>query len=498
MKALKKIVALSLALMMLFSVVPVSFAASEQTCPVIYIPGIASSALYTDVNDPSTLVDFSDTDVIVEAVRDNIAPALIVYAADKDVDKLAAVVCEQLNVIFDGWFNNADGTAKGNSGAILNYPSAASISKKSTLTFDWDWRGDPLEVAKELDSYINYVIENSDCDKVALSCHSLGSVVILSYLSLYGNGKVSGIVLDTPAFDGVNYIGELLTGNMTTDGDALVSAVNAIFGSTENGNIIESIMDVFTLAGIPDELSFMFNSVLDEIAPVLYRDTLVPLFARWLTIWSMVPSEDIDASMDYIFSEYLTDEDSMILKSKIADYNERVRADSHQTLVDFDENEKLAVISRYGFASLPLTDRWTELGDTVIETSNSSIGATTAVYGDYFDDSYLADKDAKYISPDKTVDASTCLFPEKTWFIKNLNHTDTKITRPLYNTFLFSEQELTCDNSELARFSIFNAEAGEIDADNSEPEKVVKKSPFEVLFGFLRALFEKLFSFFRK
>ena len=44
-----------------------------------------------------------------------------------------------------------------------------------------------------------------------------------------------------------------------------------------------------------------------------------------------------------------------------------------------------------------------------------------------FSDEYIsaavADQRAKYISPDMQIDASTCLLPDTTWFIKDLYHT---------------------------------------------------------------------------
>lgn len=59
----------------------------------------------------------------------------------------------------------------------------------------------------------------------------------------------------------------------------------------------------------------------------------------------------------------------------------------------------------------------------VSDVYHVSYYATSAPYGEVLSDSYinsLADK--KYLSPDKMIDASTCLFPEKTWFIRNISH----------------------------------------------------------------------------
>ncbi len=494
MKKITKLTALCLALLMAFSLVPVSLAAEADTCPIIYLPGISTSDLYHDVNDPTSEIVFPSVEEVKKMVTDKIVPALIVYAADKDADKLASVFSDQFNIIFAGHFNDPDGSPKGNSGAIVKYPS--SVDKNSRVTFDWDWRSDPFDAAAKLNDFVDYVIEKSGCDKVALASHSLGSVVILTYLDVYGYDKISGIVYDTPVVDGVNYLGEFLIGNFETDGEALMSVVRSLFSASEDRELVESIMDVFTLAGIPEELSLLFNSVFDELMPVIFRDTLVPLFAYWPSIWAMVPEKDTKAAMDYIFTKYLTDEASLVLKNRVEKYNE-VKAERYQTLGEFDKDGRFAVISRYGYASLPIMDRWAEIGDTVVETKSSSLGATTALIGEIFDDAYLADKDAAYISPDKTVDASTCFVPEKTWFIKNLQHGQIDMTSPLYFSLLFGAEEATCDNYKLARFTAYDAITESLVEDTSEPEEIKEKSPFEVLFNFIKAFLKKLLSFFK-
>lgn len=494
MKKISKLLALSLAFILAFSVLPVSLAAETETCPVIYVPGINSSQLYSDVNDPDSKMFFPGMEEIKNMVIKEVVPALIVYATDKDTDKLAGVLSEQFNILFEDYFLNDDGSAKGNSGAILRYPS--SVKANSTVVFDWDWRCDPFDAAAKLNDFVNYVIDKSGCEKVALTAHSLGSVVVLTYLSVYGDSKISGIVYDSPAIDGTNYLGEFLLGNFETDGEALISAVNGLFYASENEGLVESVMDVFTLAGIPAELSLLLNSVLDELAPVIFRDTLVPLFARWPSVWSLVPDADFDAAVNYIFSEHLTDSESMKLKEKVVKYDTDVRNNRYATICNFDINGRLAVISRYGYSSLPLMDRWEETGDTIIETKSTSFGATVAAYGEVLADDYLVNKDAKYISPDKTVDASTCLVPEKTWFIKGIVHENTA-TKALYSSLLFGEQEATCDNYKLSRFSLYDAETESFKEDTSKPEVIEDKSPLQVLFNFLKELFRKLFSIFK-
>lgn len=495
---MKKLISIILCIVMLLSLSVNVLGAEDVKCPIVYVPGIASSDIYTDKDNPTkTITEFED-DALSQAVKEEIVPAFIVYAADRNADKLAKTVSDSLNELFADWFNNPDGTAKGNSGVILRYPSQEQINAAGRLTFSYDWRGDPIEIASQLNDYINYVISTGKYDKVALASHSLGSVIITAYLSIYGYDKVMGVVFDSPSIDGVTYIGELLNCRTEVTAASLSAALKTLLSESEYKDLVSSSLDIFEMAGITDSLSVFLDSALKKIYPTVCKETLVPLFGRWLTIWAMVPQSHIDESMEFVFDNLLAQEDLSVLRGKVEEYNSLVRKNRKETLLEFDKVGRFAVISRYGYSNLPITDSWSLLGDSVVETKSSSLGAVTAAVGECFSDEYLEGKDMKYISPDKTVDASTCLFPEKTWFIKNFTHSDAKHAISLYPQFLFAQEELTCDSSEMPRFTVFNAETESFDTDETLSVKTEKLTPLQRLFNFLRALFEKLADLFLK
>ena len=87
----------------------------------------------------------------------------------------------------------------------------------------------------------------------------------------------------------------------------------------------------------------------------------------------------------------------------------------------------IMVISKYNFANFPLSEDALVQSDGTATTTATSFGAVTANFGEVLSDEYIAsmsEEELKYLSPDKMIDASTCLLPEKTWFIKNLYHGD--------------------------------------------------------------------------
>ena len=499
MKLTKKTISILMCIVMMFALMMPAFASDNSIkCPTVYVEGLQSSILYTDTENPTESITTPDSATLVALIKEKIVPALIVYAANKDLDKLALTITDVLNDGFKHWANNPDGTPKGNSGTINNYPKAASINENSVLYFEYDWRGDPFVLAAELNDYINYIIENTEYDKVAISSHSLGGIVTLTYLTVYGYDKISGIVFDSPAIEGVEYVGDLFCGEMEFTSESVLTFLKGTLGENEYKELISSSLDILEMAGLSELVIGAFDDLVKALAPTLFKETLLPIFGSWLSIWAMVPAERIDEAMDYIFNDFCKDQDLSAIRAKIESYNEIVRADRVQTLLGYDEVGRVAVISRYGHTCFPITSSWALVGDAVIETESTSFGAVTAPVGEYFSDEYLQGKDMKYISPDKTVDASTCLFPEKTWFIKEILHEETKYTKNIHLQLLFGDEEANCDNSSLARFSILDRDTDSITADNSQPQKTEKLSPLQRLFNFLKALFEKLVQWFKK
>lgn len=489
MKKAKKILCLALTLIIVLSLtVTASAKETRQTCPMITIPGFTSSNVYDDITDESTLVGFPSTDDIIDIVKEAFIPALLVYAVDRDTDKLVVSVTDRVNEVFAYWFNESTGEAKEGSGIIPQ--KLTSVTSESRLTFSYDWRGDPVKIADELNEYIETVCELSGCEKVAIGSHSLGTTIALAYITKYGNDRVKGIVFDSPACNGVAIIGNILTGKLYFDNETLGLFLKNILGESEYSKLISSLIDIFDTAGVLELVIRFADEIVEALAPAVYRETVAPLLGCWPTLWSMVPDEKIDECKAYIFDEILKDKDTSVLEAKIDTYNNTVRANRDETLQAFNAVGNFAVFSRYTQHTVPLTGSSKLIGDTIIDTVSSSFGATTAPVGEYFSDSYLKDKDMKYISPDRTVDASTCLFPEQTWFIKDSGHFETDgLTTEYYDMFLFAEKELTCDTAEIGRFT-YRSESFTLTEDTSVPVKAEKPSILKSIYNLGLSLIE--------
>ena len=470
--------------------VPCLASGAEERVPAIYVPGFMSSDIYRDVDDPDKGLAWPPaTDAIVDVVKQSL-PALARYAVDRNADRLCDDVIPRVNTLFEDVSLDADGNPKGNTGVIFTYPAADSVKKSGTYTFHYDWRIDPLKVAAQLNDFIEYVCENSGSDKVSVQCHSYGGVITVTYLTLFGNARIKNAVFNSTAVFGESFNGGLLSGQMTLTGDAIVKYMRYAFTENEYEKLLNGLFSTLGKAGLLDLLSDSGNRLLAELSPRVVPESIAPLFAGWLSVWSMVPEEFLDGAMKYVFEDVYTDDSHDGVKAKVEAFNNAVRPYKTETLTALNDAANLYVIARYGWSSMPLTPYYNNQGDGSIDLKYASFGATCAAYEQTLPDEYIAGADEAYVSPDRSFDASTCLFPEQTWFVRNLTHGGTVEGFPEFvQTLLYSQEQETVDSLEgYSRFML--AENGALTAD---PGPAAKPTVLDRI----RAFFQKIIDFFR-
>lgn len=471
----RKIISVLLTFMLLFLPITGLFASAietEEAYPMIHVPGIMHADIYTETGNPDSDVAWPpSTDSILSLVSDCI-PALLEFSVTKDWDKLGKTISPIAYDFFGASLAGPDGKITNGSGIVFEYPDAERLEKNPDTTFKYDWRADPIESAHALNDYIDYILTTTGSEKVCLECHSLGGVVTVSYLTLYGFDKVDAIAFNTTAVYGESYTGNLLSGDIVLSSDSLMSFMDFVSDGTSSEALLNRIFDMLECAGLGELVADLGNTILENLSDILLPEVVVPLFGKWLTIWAMVPDDKIDAAMEYTFTNFIPEgtEGREELRANIENYNNVVRAVKTDTIIKADEFCKVGVISRYGYSSIPATSQWQEISDGVLDSANSSFGATFALYGATLSDEIIAETDAEYISPDKTVDASTCLFPEKTWFIKGTKHSSSyDDIDALVRKILYSEEEFTVYSDELfPRYMIYDFNSDSIIADTEE------------------------------
>ena len=460
-KQLKGIATAIMALL-IFIVPLLSVAATDADKPVprIWVHGFMSSQVYEDISDPNSALAWPPTEEeITTAVKDSV-PAFAELALTKDWEHFGKEMGQITGKLFSRAMNNPDGTVKEGSGIRFEYPAKSKIKADKDIYFKYDWREDPIKIAAQLNDFINYVLDASGCDQVALTCHSFGGVVATTYFSIYGCDKVKTVVFNSTAIYGETYTGELMTGQLIFSGDALQNYLFYAFQGNEYEHLINAAIKAAHDTGLMDILSKGLNGLSAKIQKEVCSQSIVPLFGGWLSVWAMVPDEYIDEAVNFVFNKIYKDSetDYSALKAKIEDYNNLVRRKKTETLKEVNEKCNVYVITRYGYSSLPMTPSASNLGDGIIDVKYASFGATASEYGKTLDN---ITSDAKYISPDKTVDASTCLFPEQTWFVKNMKHgSDDAALKNMMRKFMKYDGQATVETfEEYPSFTIFDGES---------------------------------------
>lgn len=457
----------------LLSVVPlisVSASAKDVTVPRIWIHGFMNSKIYDDVSDPNSALSWPPTEEeITNAVKESV-PAFTELAVTRNWERFGKEMGKITGKLFSRAMNNPDGTVKEGSGIRFEYPEKSKIKANSDIKFQYDWREDPIKIAAQLNDFINYVLVAADCDQVALTCHSFGGVVATTYFSIYGCDKVKTVVFNSTAIYGETYTGELMTGRLDFGGDALQNYLFYAFQGNEYENLINAAIKAVHDTGLMDLITGVLNGLSSKIEKEVCSQSIVPLFGGWLAVWVMVPDEYLDDATDFVFNTIYGDSetDYSTLREKIENYNRLVRCKKTETLKEVNEKCNVYVITRYGYSSLPMTPSASNQGDGIIDVKYASFGATASEYGSTLNVS----KRTEFISPDKTVDASTCLFPEQTWFVKNMKHgSDEEALNNMMIRFMKHDGQATVETfDEYPRFTVF-------DGERILPEMPTQKQP---------------------
>ncbi len=493
----KSLISLTVALAVVLScgVSMFSYAQQEQ-CPYIYVHGFMAKDIIADKNDPESETVWPPASDDILAVVKQCIPALLRFLVDRNYRALGDAIIEPVKGLLSGANLDLEGNASDGSGVYFAYPPAESITPYSRLDYRYDWRLDPVELAAGLNDYINYVLASSGCSQVVLECHSFGGTVTEAYVQLYGTEKIRSVCYNTSAIYGESYTGEMMSGNIIIDADSVTEYVKCMLSENENKELIGNILDLLNDAGITDDLADILNGIVENLGEELIREILLPMFAGWLSIWAMIPDEYVDSAYDFVFNKLYKDDgkDHSGLIEKINRYNEEVRPYKTETLLAQNETTNLYVISRYGYTSIPLTERWEDMTDTVVDTKNSSFGGTCADYGAKFDDEFIAqNKESGYMNPDCTVYAGTCLFPDQTWFIRDLMHSKSPDSLELMTDKLlrYPGQADIHTFAEYPQFLYYNNADGTLTPDTGTPE--AELTPWQKFFEFYR----KIIRFFR-
>ncbi|MDR1733912.1 MAG: alpha/beta hydrolase [Oscillospiraceae bacterium] len=398
-------------------------ASSCKLTPIIEVGGIGD-ALYSDYgteNEKRYAVTSPDMDALMSKLLE-----ILTKVAWGFIDTSSAV--DGLKLLAETLFGAYAMDDKGKSILPISAkpnedPDTRDHTKGDKYRFTYDWRLDFSTNAVRLNTFINQVLRSTGHSKVSIMAHSEGGSIVTAYLAKYGSAKLENVVLLTVASGGVSMVDKLLTKQVNFDANTALAFLTNLVAGMMRGEWtsipVQGLIYGVHYSGILPLLCWILNGLVAAAGEELFDEVLIPLFCKWPVLWCFISTEEAYVQAKKILLDPVKNKEFIKTVDKVH-YNVTMRSKELFAMAR-DNGVKISVIAAYGLPQMPVvTDSMTS-SDALIDTSLESLGGTVADVGKTVG-AQRKDLKHNHISPNKQVDASTCLFPESTWFIRDHMH----------------------------------------------------------------------------
>ena len=249
----------------------------------------------------------------------------------------------------------------------------------------------------------------------------MGGAITMAYLNKYGAGKLKACILNNTAFQGITMIGELFCRDVSVDKETMVEY--AFQFVKKQGKLLTWIKNTVKRLRVTDQLIAAMQGLAQQGIDDLAQDVLYPVFGQMPGIWAFVA----DAQFEAAKQAALDAKTHETLIRRIDAYHYTIQCRAKEILDDaLEDGCFVTVLANYGKYGIPVTSSKRISDDYLIDTSLSSGGAICADIGTSLPQDYVqqVQDGHDHISPDRRIDASTCMYPEYTWFTRNMGHLD--------------------------------------------------------------------------
>ena len=469
---LNRLLALALCLLLAFSSYAVCFAAaadgagSANETPVVFIAGFASSPTVDSITGEQLFPP--DTEKIQSLLRS--------YAGDiarAVIRRNYAGLKEPLTSIVYGVFDmircdeNGDPIVPASTTGyvwpaedevLAKYDPQTGYTATDPIRYSFDWRLDLKTLADGLHDFLAYISETTGAPKLSVIGSSMGACVLSTYMDQYGTEYIKNALFLSGAFQGTTIAGEPMLGQYDFDAENVMMFLSSVLGEDLRGDLLNAVADALYQQGAVDGLTGYMQNVNAYVLEELTRQTLSLVFGRIPGFWSLVPYSTYDEARENMLDGIVTD----VFYEKIDFYHD-VQGRVPQIIeAAMDDGVHVMIVSKYMSSTIPAVRSAKNLSDMVVDTAYSSLFASTAPIDAPFGEDYVqqVNDGHSHLSCDGYVDASTCLFPEITWFIKNINHTTHPYAQMAFFDVLFDSdaQPTVWDFPEYPQFLVYTAE----------------------------------------
>ncbi|MGN1479666.1 MAG: esterase/lipase family protein [Acutalibacteraceae bacterium] len=412
------------------------FDKADQSFPFILIRGMDLQGVYVDVGTENQRPAMGE--ITVGGVMGTLAKATAKGVIDGSIDSALCTVLDYVRSIFeyysfdcngqpvyntgmkeyplsmDNYTDFDDGESKNEEGIIRT--AKENYGGKYVYYINYDWRLNPLEVADTINEYVERACNETGSQKVNIICASMGGVMAVAYLSKYSCDRVNKCVFMSSTFYGTYVTSDLLQGNIRVGSTELRNFAYTYLGENKYLTPVLKILDITKAWNC---VAGFANKFLNRYKDMVYDKVLRDVFGNMPSLWALVLPEDYEACKEFMFGGKENEYAGII---KIADELQNMMANRDDMLkAAVADGMKICIVANYGRQVIPIYERSSQNGDGTLETQLVSGGAIVAPIGETLGDDYVC-SNPEYLSPSREIDASTCLFPEYTWFVKGAPH----------------------------------------------------------------------------
>lgn len=410
----------------------------NEDVPVVFVTGLEGEfykGLSTETEEDDVRIWGPDTGTIVKTVFKYAIP-LTFSILIKDYKKINEISAKVANELFGDFACDENGVPNPDTGKkdTSDYSYNNGFGYSNSYNFVYDWRLDMLTIAAQLDEYIEYVMKLTSTKKVALVAMSMGTAVLSTYLYEYyytaedyaERNHIDSVVFVAGALNGVATCEDSFSGNMGFDSTSLMRMMSEVMKGTGSEGVYK-VLEVLYSFGLLDPVVNYVDALVEDIFANGFNDAAADSIAAIPGFYALMSQERYAETREYIF-------DTPEKKAKYAKiievsdyYHNNVQANSVNVIQSLlDDGINTAIIAEYGLAIIPITSDNGRMSDGTIATDRESFGATCADVDGTLGDGYKQAKACpcgkNHISADNQIDASTCAFPDITWFAKYVRH----------------------------------------------------------------------------
>lgn len=517
-KVFKKAIAVLLALCLVFSICTVGVFAEEKTAkdavaslekdiPIVEIPGFGE-AIYKGLSteteeDDKSIWELSASDILPLVLKH--FPSLVYSLIVGNFEKLDVILTDVLGVIFGGAVCDENGVPNPDTGikAANHVVPKREYGYRNSYSFHYDWRLDMHTIASQLHEFILHVMETTGSDRVGLVSFSMGGSVMMTYLYEYyysadaeARKHIDSAIFLAGAMNGVGCCEDPFSGNIVFDSTSVFRLLHEAITSNPSTAWLYNIFDIIYRLGAVEPLVSYLNNTLVENLDVMSDNCITASVGTIPGFYALMSRERYYEAESFNFN---TDEDRSkfaTLLEKNRYYHDMVQANSDNIIASLiDDGKNFAVISEYGYPMIPVTSDNARMADGTIATDRTSFGATCAkideTLGDNYSQAVQCSCGKNHVSPDNQIDASTCKYPDVTWFAKNVRHScSDEYFADIIDIITYSDEQVTVHTyPDIPQFMINYEDSCLVPMDSTNAGEIIPFHETTILGKFFKEIF---------